>query len=177
MATNDKFFRSYLSPPRTPFAASRHNVMPQTLACGCTCTPNTQHRVVQTLCCRACVLCFKHPILMPWLCVQLAPGGHMGRFCVWTQSAFDSLDALYGAPCFPVTKHACTRTSSILSRVALLFPQSACLRCVMKPNPPVRNLSTSCCPTITSFSSARLRAQRSPHYHAKSKDNRNKHQN
>lgn len=28
--------------------------------------------------------------------LQLAPGGHMGRFCVWTQGAFDRLDALYG---------------------------------------------------------------------------------
>ncbi len=26
----------------------------------------------------------------------LAPGGHMGRFCVWSQSAFNKLDALYG---------------------------------------------------------------------------------
>ncbi len=26
----------------------------------------------------------------------LAPGGHMGRFCVWSQGAFDKLDALYG---------------------------------------------------------------------------------
>lgn len=26
----------------------------------------------------------------------LAPGGHMGRFCIWSQSAFNKLDALYG---------------------------------------------------------------------------------
>jgi len=30
--------------------------------------------------------------------LQLAPGGHLGRFCVWTQSAFEKLDALYGTP-------------------------------------------------------------------------------
>lgn len=24
--------------------------------------------------------------------LQLAPGGHLGRFCIWTQSAFDRLD-------------------------------------------------------------------------------------
>jgi len=29
--------------------------------------------------------------------LQLAPGGHMGRFCVWTQAAFEKLDALYGS--------------------------------------------------------------------------------
>ena len=28
--------------------------------------------------------------------LRLAPGGHVGRFCVWTQSAFQQLDALYG---------------------------------------------------------------------------------
>eukprot|EP00640_Fibrocapsa_japonica_P001487 CAMPEP_0113933548 /NCGR_PEP_ID=MMETSP1339-20121228/600_1 /TAXON_ID=94617 /ORGANISM="Fibrocapsa japonica" /LENGTH=394 /DNA_ID=CAMNT_0000934855 /DNA_START=81 /DNA_END=1265 /DNA_ORIENTATION=+ /assembly_acc=CAM_ASM_000762 len=28
--------------------------------------------------------------------LTLAPGGHMGRFIVWTQAAFDKLDALYG---------------------------------------------------------------------------------
>jgi large subunit ribosomal protein L4e len=28
--------------------------------------------------------------------LQLAPGGHMGRFCVWTQAAFEKLDTIYG---------------------------------------------------------------------------------
>jgi large subunit ribosomal protein L4e len=28
--------------------------------------------------------------------LQLAPGGHVGRFCIWTQAAFEKLDALYG---------------------------------------------------------------------------------
>ena len=28
--------------------------------------------------------------------LMLAPGGHLGRFCIWTQSAFEKLDALYG---------------------------------------------------------------------------------
>merc|ERR1712115_738679 len=28
--------------------------------------------------------------------LQLAPGGHIGRFCIWTKSAFESLDSLYG---------------------------------------------------------------------------------
>lgn len=28
--------------------------------------------------------------------LQLAPGGHIGRFCIWTASAFAELDQLYG---------------------------------------------------------------------------------
>jgi hypothetical protein len=27
---------------------------------------------------------------------QLAPGGHLGRFCVWTKSAFEALDKVFG---------------------------------------------------------------------------------
>jgi large subunit ribosomal protein L4e len=28
--------------------------------------------------------------------VKMAPGGHLGRFCIWTQSAFGKLDKIYG---------------------------------------------------------------------------------
>ena len=28
--------------------------------------------------------------------LKLAPGGHLGRFCIWTASAFKKLDTLYG---------------------------------------------------------------------------------
>ncbi|CAM9557531.1 unnamed protein product [Ascophyllum nodosum] len=28
--------------------------------------------------------------------LTLAPGGHLGRFCIWTQSAFDKLDSIFG---------------------------------------------------------------------------------
>jgi len=28
--------------------------------------------------------------------LQLAPGGHLGRFCIWTKGAFDKLDTLFG---------------------------------------------------------------------------------
>ena len=28
--------------------------------------------------------------------LQLAPGGHMGRFCIWTKSAFEKLDDVFG---------------------------------------------------------------------------------
>jgi len=29
--------------------------------------------------------------------LQLAPGGHMGRFCIWSQSALDALNDIYGS--------------------------------------------------------------------------------
>ncbi|KAJ3092619.1 hypothetical protein HK102_005111 [Quaeritorhiza haematococci] len=29
--------------------------------------------------------------------LQLAPGGHVGRFCIWTQSAFEALEGLFGS--------------------------------------------------------------------------------
>ena len=28
--------------------------------------------------------------------LMLAPGGHLGRFCIWSRAAFDKLDDLYG---------------------------------------------------------------------------------
>lgn len=28
--------------------------------------------------------------------LELAPGGHLGRFCIWTKSAFEKLDQVYG---------------------------------------------------------------------------------
>merc|ERR1712028_174417 len=28
--------------------------------------------------------------------LQLAPGGHLGRFCVWSKGAFERIDAIYG---------------------------------------------------------------------------------
>lgn len=30
--------------------------------------------------------------------LQLAPGGHVGRFIIWTQSAFEKLDKIFGTP-------------------------------------------------------------------------------
>merc|ERR1712159_769015 len=29
--------------------------------------------------------------------LKLAPGGHVGRFCIWTQSAFNALDQVYSS--------------------------------------------------------------------------------
>lgn len=33
--------------------------------------------------------------------LQLAPGGHVGRFCIWSESAFKKLDALFGSDSAP----------------------------------------------------------------------------
>lgn len=33
--------------------------------------------------------------------LQLAPGGHLGRFIVWTSSAFAALDTIYGSTTTP----------------------------------------------------------------------------
>ncbi|KAJ3206861.1 hypothetical protein HDU67_007894 [Dinochytrium kinnereticum] len=33
--------------------------------------------------------------------LQLAPGGHVGRFIIWTQAAFEKLDALFGSTAEP----------------------------------------------------------------------------
>ena len=35
--------------------------------------------------------------------LSLAPGGHVGRFCIWTESALGKLDALYGTWTAPST--------------------------------------------------------------------------
>lgn len=29
--------------------------------------------------------------------LKLAPGGHLGRFCIWTQAAFEKLNSIYGS--------------------------------------------------------------------------------
>mmetsp|Transcript_2727 Transcript_2727/g.2347 ORF Transcript_2727/g.2347 Transcript_2727/m.2347 type:complete len:201 (-) Transcript_2727:290-892(-) len=29
--------------------------------------------------------------------LKLAPGGHLGRFCIWTKEAFESLDKIFGS--------------------------------------------------------------------------------
>jgi len=36
--------------------------------------------------------------------LQLAPGGHVGRFCIWTENAFSQLDALFGTADKPSTR-------------------------------------------------------------------------
>lgn len=46
----------------------------------------------------------------------LAPGGHLGRFVIWTQGAFEELDALYGTTTSAATlKHGYNLPTSIIT--------------------------------------------------------------
>lgn len=48
--------------------------------------------------------------------LQLAPGGHLGRFCVWTESAFKKLDSIYGT-------HKKSSDTKTRHKVAYRLPQ------------------------------------------------------
>ncbi|KAK9516629.1 hypothetical protein VZT92_024549 [Zoarces viviparus] len=85
--------------------------------------------------------------------LRLAPGGHVGRFCIWTESAFRKLDELYGTWRKPsslktgynLPMHKMTNTD--LSRIlkseeiqkALCAPIKTINRRVLKKNP-LKNL-------------------------------------
>ncbi|KAL4830508.1 hypothetical protein H8958_021791 [Nasalis larvatus] len=84
---------------------------------------------------------------------KLAPGGHVGRFCIWTESAFRKLDELYGTWCkaaslksnynLPMHKMINTDLSRILKspeiQRALRAPRKKIHRRVLKKNP-LKNL-------------------------------------
>ncbi|XP_017889387.1 60S ribosomal protein L4 [Ceratina calcarata] len=81
--------------------------------------------------------------------LKLAPGGHVGRFVIWTKSAFDKLDALYGTwrkesqlkadYNLPFPKMANTDLSRLLKaeeiRKVLRAPKKKVVRSVKKLNP------------------------------------------
>merc|ERR1712072_470115 len=81
--------------------------------------------------------------------LKLAPGGHVGRFCIWTESAFKKLDSLYGTWRkassekknwnLPQPKMAVTDLSKLLKaeeiRKALRAPNKKVHRSVLKMNP------------------------------------------
>ena len=85
--------------------------------------------------------------------LKLAPGGHVGRFCIWTESAFRKLDELYGTWCkaaslksnynLPMHKMLNTDLSRILKspeiQRALRAPRKKIHRRVLKKNP-LKNL-------------------------------------
>merc|ERR1712087_506700 len=48
--------------------------------------------------------------------LQLAPGGHLGRFCVWTQDAFEKLDKIFGTASKPSEEK--TRQSGLSASAA-----------------------------------------------------------
>merc|ERR1712110_762542 len=81
--------------------------------------------------------------------LKLAPGGHVGRFCIWTESAFKKLDSLYGTWRkassekknwnLPQPKMAVTDLSKLLKaeeiRKVLRAPNKKVHRSVLKMNP------------------------------------------
>ncbi|KAK1125094.1 60S ribosomal protein L4 [Melipona bicolor] len=81
--------------------------------------------------------------------LKLAPGGHVGRFVIWTKSAFEKLDALYGTwrkesqlkadYNLPYPKMANTDLSRLLKseeiRKVLRAPKKKVIRRVKKLNP------------------------------------------
>merc|ERR1719347_1314816 len=87
--------------------------------------------------------------------LKLAPGGHVGRFCIWTESAFKKLDGLYGTWKnastskagwnLPQSKMASTDLSSLLKseaiRAVLRAPNRKVRRAVVKTNP-LKNIRT-----------------------------------
>lgn len=87
--------------------------------------------------------------------LKLAPGGHVGRFCIWTESAFKKLDAIYGTwrkPSeakknwnLPMPKMAVTDLSKLLKseeiRKVLRAPNRKVRRAVLKTNP-LKNIRT-----------------------------------
>jgi len=85
--------------------------------------------------------------------LQLAPGGHLGRFVIWTQDAFEKLDSIYGT----YTKRSAAKngyslprgllTNSDLSRLinsdevqSKIRPQIPNERKVQRKKNPLRNL-------------------------------------
>merc|ERR1712040_31951 len=87
--------------------------------------------------------------------LKLAPGGHVGRFCIWTESAFKKLDGLYGTWRkastskanwnLPQPKMANTDLSALLKseaiRKVLRAPNKKVKRAVVKTNP-LKNIRT-----------------------------------
>merc|ERR1712025_447258 len=87
--------------------------------------------------------------------LKLAPGGHVGRFCIWTESAFKKLDGLYGTWRkastskagwnLPQPKMANTDLSALLKseaiRAVLRAPNRKVSRAVVRTNP-LKNIRT-----------------------------------
>merc|ERR1712088_1289362 len=87
--------------------------------------------------------------------LKLAPGGHVGRFCIWTEAAFKKLDALYGTWRvaskekgrfnLPQPKMAVTDLAKLLKaeeiRQVLRKPNKKVKKAVVRTNP-LKNIRT-----------------------------------
>jgi large subunit ribosomal protein L4e len=86
--------------------------------------------------------------------LKIAPGGHVGRFCIWTESAFKKLDVIYGSWAkpskekanfnLPMPKMTTTDLSRLLKsdeiQKALRAPKKENHKRVLKRNP-LKNLA------------------------------------
>merc|ERR1719402_355819 len=87
--------------------------------------------------------------------LKLTPGGHVGRFCIWTEAAFKKLDGLYGTWKkastqksgwnLPQPKMASTDLASLLKseaiRAVVRAPNRKVSRAVVRTNP-LKNIRT-----------------------------------
>uniref|UniRef100_A0A1I8FAZ1 Ribos_L4_asso_C domain-containing protein n=1 Tax=Macrostomum lignano TaxID=282301 RepID=A0A1I8FAZ1_9PLAT len=71
--------------------------------------------------------------------LKLAPGGHLGRFVIWSESAFRQLDQIYAKSKLPDNKMASTDLTGILRsdevKAAVRPRQARQARAVLKKNP------------------------------------------
>ncbi|KAJ8141953.1 hypothetical protein OY671_004890 [Metschnikowia pulcherrima] len=66
--------------------------------------------------------------------LQLAPGAHLGRFVIWTQAAFESLDAVYGSETTQSSKVGYSLPSNIVSNTDFKsLINSAEIQAVVRP--------------------------------------------
>ena len=66
--------------------------------------------------------------------LQLAPGAHLGRFIIWTQGAFESLDSVYGSDSTKSIKSGYTLPSNIISNTDVTrLINSAEVQAVVRP--------------------------------------------
>merc|ERR1712083_472819 len=77
--------------------------------------------------------------------LKLAPGGHVGRFCIWTESAFKKLDSIYGTWRKPSETKKNWNLSILLKseeiRKVLRAPNRKVTKAVVKTNP-LKNVRT-----------------------------------
>ncbi|EGV62376.1 60S ribosomal protein L4B [Yamadazyma tenuis] len=66
--------------------------------------------------------------------LQLAPGAHLGRFIIWTQGAFESLDSVYGSEATKSVKSNYALPSNIISNTDVTrLINSAEIQAVVRP--------------------------------------------
>jgi len=70
--------------------------------------------------------------------LKLAPGGHLGRFCVWSQSSFAKLDSIYGTsrkPSTEKTNYRLPRSKMTMPDVSRLINSDA-IQSIVRPAQP-----------------------------------------